>query len=114
MARSGAVPVGGQDAEGSEDLKEAARGLIYWGPVLVHGTIGGTEFTTALFPKDGRYPVPVKVAVPRTEAIGEGAIVEVVLRLNAAPGRAAAAVGGISGRWSSSVFYVQVCGAQPV
>ena len=51
-------------------------------PVQV--TIGGTEFTTALFPKDGRYLVPVQVAVQRAEAIGEGAIVEVVLRLNAA------------------------------
>ena len=70
--------------EESEDLKEAARGLIYWGQVPVHVTIGGTEFTTALFPKDSRYLVPVKVAVQRTEAIGEGAIVEVVLRLNAA------------------------------
>ena len=73
-------------AEESEDLKEAARGLIYWGQVPVHVTIGGTEFTTALFPRDGRYLVPVKVTVQRTEAIGEGAIVQVVLRLNAAPG----------------------------
>ena len=70
--------------EESEDLKEAARGLIYWGQVPVHVTIGDTEFTTALFPRDGRYLVPVKVAVQRAEAIGEGAIVEVVLRLNAA------------------------------
>ena len=30
------------------------------------------------------YLVPVKVAVQRAEAIGEGAIVEVVVRLNAA------------------------------
>ena len=44
----------------------------------------GTEFTTALFPKDGRYLVPVKVAVQRTEAIGEGAIIEVAVRLRAA------------------------------
>ena len=70
--------------EESEDLKEAARGLMYWGQVPVHVTIGGTQFTTALFPRDGRYLVPVKVAVRRAEAIGEGAIVEVVLRLNAA------------------------------
>jgi Domain of unknown function (DUF1905) len=70
--------------EESEDLKEAARGLIYWGQVPVHVTIGDTEFTTALFPKDGRYLVPVKVAVQRAEAIGEGAIVEVVLRLKPA------------------------------
>jgi len=69
--------------EESEDLKEEARGLIYWGQVPVHVTIGGTEFTTALFPKDGRYLVPLKVAVQRAEAIEEGAIVEVVLRLNA-------------------------------
>jgi uncharacterized protein DUF1905 len=70
-------------AEESEDVKEAARGLIYWGQVPVHVTIGGTEFTTALFPRDGCYLVPVKVAVQRAEAIGEGAIVEVVVRLNA-------------------------------
>ncbi len=70
--------------EESEDLKEAARGLIYWGQVPVHVTIGGTEFSTALFPRDGRYLVPVKVAVQRAEAIGEGAVVEVVVRLNAA------------------------------
>ena len=69
--------------EESEDLREEARGLIYWGQVPVRVTIGGTEFTTALFPKDGRYLVPLKVAVQRAEAIGEGAIVEVVLRLNA-------------------------------
>jgi hypothetical protein len=68
----------------SDDLKEEARGLIYWGQVPVHVTIGDTEFTTALFPRDGRYLVPVKVAVQRAEAIGEGAIVDVVLRLNVA------------------------------
>src|SRR5579859_7820150 len=70
--------------EDSEDLREAASGLVYWGQVPVHVTIGGTEFTTALFPRDGRYLVPVKVAVQRAEAIGEGAIVEVALRLNTA------------------------------
>ena len=70
--------------EESEELKEEARGLIYWGQVPVHVTIGSTEFTTALFPKDGRYLVPVKVAVQRAEVIEEGAIVEVVVRLNVA------------------------------
>jgi hypothetical protein len=70
--------------EDSADLKEEARGLIYWGQVPVHVTIGDTEFTTALFPRDGRYLVPVKVAVQKAEAIGEGAIVDVFLRLNVA------------------------------
>jgi hypothetical protein len=66
----------------SEDLKEEARGLIYWGKVPVHVTIGDTEFTTALCPRDGRYLVPVKAAVQRVETIEEGAVVEVALRLN--------------------------------
>jgi hypothetical protein len=70
--------------EDSQDVKEEARGLIYWGQVPVHVTIGVTEFTTALFPKDGRYLVPVKVAVQRAEGIGEGATVEVVVRLDVA------------------------------
>ncbi len=70
--------------EDSDDLKEEARGLLYWGQVPVRVIIGDTEFTTALFPKDGRYLVPVKMAVQRAEAIGEGAMVEVVLRLNVA------------------------------
>ena len=69
--------------EDSEDLNEAARGLIYWGQVPVHVTIGGTRFTTALFPRGGRYLVPVKAAVQRAEAIGEGSVVDVVLRLDA-------------------------------
>jgi len=68
----------------SEELKEEARSLIYWGQVPVHVTIGSTVFTTALFPKDGRYLVPLKVAVQRAEAIEEGAVVEVVVRLNVA------------------------------
>ena len=45
-------------------------------------TIGDTEFTTALFPRDGRYLVPVKVAVQRAETIAAGAVVEVALRTN--------------------------------
>jgi hypothetical protein len=70
--------------EDSEDLKEQARGLIYWGQVPVRVTIGDSQFTTALFPRDGRYLVPIKVAVQRAEAIGEGAFVEVALCLNVA------------------------------
>jgi hypothetical protein len=68
--------------EDSEDLREEARGLIYWGQVPVRVAIGGSQFTTALFPKNGRYLVPLRVAVQRAEAIGEGSIVEVVVRLN--------------------------------
>jgi hypothetical protein len=67
----------------SAELKAEAQSLIYWGQVPVHVVIGGTEFTTALFPRDGRYLVPLKDAVRKAEGIGEGDVVAVVLR----PGR---------------------------
>lgn len=59
-------------AEDSEDIKEAARGLEYWGQVAVEVRIGGTDFTTALFPKDGHYLLPLRVAVRRTAGIEPG------------------------------------------
>ena len=49
-------------AEDSEDIKLAAKGLEYWGQVPVTVRINDAVFTTALFPKDGRYLVPLKVA----------------------------------------------------
>jgi hypothetical protein len=64
----------------SADLKEAARSLIYWGQVPVRVVIGGTEFSTALFPRDGRYLVPLRVAVRKAEGIDEGDVVAVTLR----------------------------------
>lgn len=70
-------------ADDSADLKEAAADLVYWGQVPVEATIGSTTFTTALFPKDGRYLLPVKVAVQRAEGVGEGDEVEVALSLRA-------------------------------
>jgi hypothetical protein len=36
--------------EESEDIKEAARGLVYWGQVPVHVTIGDTETTASSTP----------------------------------------------------------------
>ncbi len=44
----------------SADIKAAAAGLEYWGQVAVEVRIDGTDFTTALFPKDGRYLLPLK------------------------------------------------------
>jgi len=49
----------------SEDVKEAARGLEYWGQVAVEVEIDGHRFRTALFPRDGVYLLPLKVAVRR-------------------------------------------------
>lgn len=69
----------------SDDIKEAARGLEYWGQVAVEMRIGDTDFTTALFPKDGRYLVPLKVAVRRQaglEDIAVGQEVQARLRVS--------------------------------
>ena len=58
----------------SDDIKFAAKGIEYWGQVPVTVRINDTEFTTALFPKDGVYLIPLKVAVRKEagiEVVGE-------------------------------------------
>lgn len=65
----------------SEDIKEAARGLEYWGQVAVDVRIAGTDFRTALFPKDGRYLVPLRVAVRREAGLELGQVVDAELDL---------------------------------
>lgn len=55
--------------EESADIKFAAKGIEYWGQVPVNVRINGAEFTTALFPKDGHYLVPLKVAARRSAGI---------------------------------------------
>jgi len=67
--------------ETSDDLKEAARGLEYWGQVAVVARIAGTEFRTALFPKDGRYLLPLRVAVRRGAGVEHGQEIDVELDL---------------------------------
>jgi hypothetical protein len=65
----------------SEDIKFEAKGLEYWGQVPVVVRIGETEFTTALFPKDGRYLVPLKEAVRRAEGIEVDHVLTLRLRV---------------------------------
>lgn len=43
-----------------------------WGMIPAAVRIGGSEFTTALWPKDGGYLVPVKDAVRRAEELDLG------------------------------------------
>ena len=65
--------------EESEDIKVAARGVEYWGQVPVIVRIADTDFTTALFPKDGRYLLPVKDLVRRATGIEVDQVVDVAL-----------------------------------
>lgn len=50
-----------------------------WGMIPVRARIGGTDWTTSLFPKDGRCIVPVKTEVRRREGLEVGDHVEVRL-----------------------------------
>jgi hypothetical protein len=69
--------------DASADIKFAASGVEYWGQVPVTVRIGDTTFTTALFPKDGRYLLPLKDAV----RIPAGIEVDQVLTVALAVGR---------------------------
>jgi hypothetical protein len=50
-----------------------------WGMIPVTARIGRTEWKTSLWPKDGRYLLPVKAAVRQTEGIELGDTVTVRL-----------------------------------
>lgn len=64
------------------EVSYAARLASYgWGCVQVEARIGGTAFTTSLFPRNGTYLLPVKVAVQRAERIGLGDRVALTMRV---------------------------------
>jgi hypothetical protein len=54
-----------------------------WGMIPVRAGIGGSEWATSLFPKDGKYLVPVKAAVRRAERLEEGDTLSVRLTIRA-------------------------------
>jgi hypothetical protein len=54
-------------------LESVAPMVSYgWGMIPVVAAIGDTEWTTSLFPKDGRYVVPLKDVVRRAEGLQVG------------------------------------------
>ena len=57
----------------SLDLQAVSSAVTYgWGMVPVRVTIGATSWETSLWPKDGRYVVPLKATVRRAEGLAEG------------------------------------------
>ena len=60
---------------------EATSSLVSygWGMIPVRARIGDTEWSTSLWPKDGRYLVPLKAAVRKAEGLELGD--EVTIRL---------------------------------
>ncbi|MGA4506855.1 DUF1905 domain-containing protein [Propionibacteriaceae bacterium G1746] len=69
------------DEVADEIHEEASRVTYGWGMIPGTLTIGATTWYTALFPKDGGYLVPLKLAVQRAEGIELGDTVEIRLRL---------------------------------
>ncbi len=62
------------------DLNAISGVVTYgWGMIPATVQIGETEWKTSLFPKDGRYIVPLKASVRAAEDLEEGDMVMVKL-----------------------------------
>lgn len=54
-------------------IKRDSKHYTYgWGVLYMHGLLGDTEFSTTLMPKDGRYLIPIKVALKKSEGVDIG------------------------------------------
>src|SRR5262249_17283818 len=64
------------------ELKAISGFVTYgWGVIPVTVRVGTTEWKTSLFPKDGRYLVPIKASVRDAEDLEEGDNVRVRLEV---------------------------------
>ena len=67
-------------ADAAAALHGVARAVTYgWGVVPVEVRLGGSIWSTSLFPKEGGYLVPIKRAVRVGERLVEGDTVEIQL-----------------------------------
>lgn len=57
----------------SREIKAISAAVTYgWGVIPVRARLGKTEWKTSLFPKDGRYLVPIKKSVQQAEQVDVG------------------------------------------
>jgi len=64
-------------------LEAASPSVSYgWGMIPVTARIGATEWRTSLFPKNGRYIVPLKARVRNAEKLDAGVTVTVRLAVD--------------------------------
>ena len=69
-------------AKQCRDLKALSGFVTYgWGMIPASVRLGKTEWKTSLFPKDGRYIVPIKASVRKAENLAEGDKVTVRLEV---------------------------------
>jgi hypothetical protein len=68
--------------EESIDIEAISRDVTYgWGMIPVTVRVGSSTWATALFPKDGRYIVPIKADVRRKQQLELGERVAVRLTI---------------------------------
>ena len=66
----------------SDQIKALSKLISYgWGVMPITATLGKTCWTTALFPKDGRYLLPIKNDIRFGELLTTGDLVEVTLEV---------------------------------
>jgi len=69
-------------AKQSRDIQAVSRYVTYgWGVIPVHVQIGKTEYRTSLFPKNGKYLVPIKADVRKAENLEKGDKVNLSLEI---------------------------------
>ncbi len=69
----------------SAEIREIVSMVTYgWGMIPVDARIGKTEWYTALWPKDGRYILPIKSAIRKAEKLDEGSKVKAKLDIRRA------------------------------
>jgi hypothetical protein len=62
-------------------VDEVKADVVYWGVVPVRAWIGETSFTTAMFPREDTWFLPLKVAVRRAEEVDLGDVLDVRLQV---------------------------------
>ncbi|MDT9592914.1 DUF1905 domain-containing protein [Nocardioides zeae] len=64
------------------EIAEIASAVTYgWGCIPATVRMGATSVTTSIFPKDGGYLVPLKVALRRPEGVGLGDVVTLTVEI---------------------------------
>lgn len=68
--------------EECEILRDLSKWVTYgWGMIPVRARVGETEWKTSLWPKEGRYIVPLKGSVRKAESLEEGDTVTIGLEV---------------------------------
>jgi hypothetical protein len=69
------------EAESAEIAGLAPLVTYGWGVIPVSVRIGESSWTTSLFPRKGRYLVPIKVVIQKAEELEVGDVVRATLKI---------------------------------